>query len=80
MVAIFCGTVVAQEEPKEPGITRQQADDILLELRAIHQLLDRQVRPVVPQRPAAPVYPTTGKLKLDGEPALGIGQRAGHAC
>jgi protein-disulfide isomerase len=64
-------TPVAQQEPSEPGITREQADDILLELRAIHQLLDRQVRTVAPQQPAAQVYPTTGKLKLDGEPARG---------
>jgi protein-disulfide isomerase len=62
---------MAQEEPKEPGITRQQADDILLELRAIHQLLDRQARPIAPQQTAAPAYPTAGKLKLDGEPARG---------
>jgi len=71
LIAVFCGTAAAQQEPKEPGITREQADDILLELRAIHQLLDRQVRQVAPQQPAAPVYPTTGKLKLDGEPARG---------
>jgi protein-disulfide isomerase len=71
LIAIMTGTVLAQDELKETGITRQQADDILLELRAIHQLLDRQVRPATPQQPAAPVYPTTGKLKLDGEPARG---------
>lgn len=71
LIQVVCGTAVAQEEPKEPGITRQQADDILLELRAIHQLLDRQVRQVAPPQPAAPVYPTTGKLKLDGEPSRG---------
>jgi len=71
LIALISGTAAAQEESKEPGITRQQADDILLELRAIHQLLDRQVRPSVPQQPAAPVYPTAGKLKLDGEPARG---------
>lgn len=71
LVAVISGTLAAQEEPKEPGITRQQADDILLELRAIHQLLDRQIRLAAPQPPTAPVYPTTGKLKLDGEPARG---------
>jgi protein-disulfide isomerase len=71
LIAVVCGTAMAQEEPRETGITRQQADDILLELRAIHQLLDRQVRSVAPQQPAAPVYPTTGKLKLDGEPSRG---------
>ncbi|HEY3825271.1 MAG TPA: thioredoxin domain-containing protein [Bryobacteraceae bacterium] len=76
LIAIGSGTARAQsastpEESKEPGITRQQADDILLELRAIHQLLDRQVRSPAPQQPPAPVYPTTGKLKLDGEPTRG---------
>jgi len=54
LIAIISGTTgaqtgVPQEESKESGITRQQADDILLELRAIHQLLDRQVRPAAPQ-------------------------------
>ena len=49
----------------DTGITRQQADEILNELKQIRQLLERQ------SRPQAPVFPQRGKLKLDGGVSLG---------
>jgi len=51
----------------EPGITRQQADQILNELRAIRQVLERQ--PGAAIAPQAP--PQTGKLRLEGGFSLG---------
>jgi protein-disulfide isomerase len=53
---------------QDSGMTRQQADDILAELRQIRQLLERQGR--APQAPPAP-EPTHAKLKLDGFQMLG---------
>ena len=49
----------------EPGITRQQADEILNELRQIRQLLEKQARP------AEPAKPTSIKLDLRSTPMLG---------
>ncbi|HXE63639.1 MAG TPA: thioredoxin domain-containing protein [Bryobacteraceae bacterium] len=71
---LACSGLIAQQpsdEANKQGITRQQADDILLELRAIHELLDRQVRTSPPIQPSGPSYPTKGTLKLDGEPSRG---------
>jgi len=51
---------------QEPGITRQQADQILQELRQIRQLLERQPQP---QQPAGP--PAKIKMNLDGAPMMG---------
>ena len=55
----------------QPGITREQADAILNELRAIRQLLEKQgtARPAVPIRPGDPTGPA--KLKLDNATWLG---------
>lgn len=53
------------------GISERQADDILNELRAIRQLLEKQAtsRPSVPS--GAPVALPTGKLKMGGGFQLG---------
>jgi len=59
-----------ENNPKDSTITRQQADDILNELRQIRQLLERQSKPGLPSRMPA-VVPQTGKLRLDGGFSLG---------
>jgi protein-disulfide isomerase len=58
----------AQDSKAEPGITRQQADDILNELRQIRQLLERQGRPGEAPGPAKPV---SAKLDLRGAQMIG---------
>jgi protein-disulfide isomerase len=60
----------AQQNAAQPteGITRQQADDIINELRAIRQLLTQQQQAKVP---AAPEQPQRVKLNLDGFQMLG---------
>jgi protein-disulfide isomerase len=58
--------MLGQENAKDTGITRAQADAILDELKQIHKLLERQQ----PSPPAQP-QPTTGKLKIDGKYSLG---------
>jgi len=50
---------------QDPGITRQQAEQILQELRQIRQLLERQQQ----QQPAGP--PAKIKMNLEGAPMLG---------
>jgi protein-disulfide isomerase len=65
----------AQSAGKKPeaaaqGITREQADQILQELRQIHQLLASGAAAQRPAQPAA-VQPTTGKLSIEGLPVLG---------
>jgi protein-disulfide isomerase len=50
------------------GITRQQADEILSELRQIRQLLQQQTAKNAPPEP--PIQRAT--LKLDGLPMLGV--------
>ncbi|HYW41724.1 MAG TPA: thioredoxin domain-containing protein [Bryobacteraceae bacterium] len=53
---------------QEPGITRQQADDILKELRQIRQLLEKQgAKPA--EEPKDQV--TRAKVNLQGAPMLG---------
>ena len=52
---------------QEPGITRQQADEILNELRQIRQLLEKQGAKPSNQ----PDQPTRAKLNLEGVPMLG---------
>src|SRR6185295_197816 len=52
------------------SITRQQADDILNELRQIRQLLERQAKPQAPQAPA-PEQIIRAKVNLDGVPMVG---------
>ncbi len=51
---------------KEQGITREQADEILDELRQIRQLLERQQ-----QKPQAPPEPVRAQLDLNGAEMLG---------
>lgn len=49
------------------GITREQADQILDELRQIRQLLEKQAE----NKPAGPPAPVKAKLHLEGAPMLG---------
>ncbi len=58
----------AQVNPKEEGITREQANQILEELRNIRQLLEKQNKP---QTPPAPAEPTKAKLNMTGSEMLG---------
>jgi protein-disulfide isomerase len=58
----------AQDASKDEGITRQQADQILNELRQIRQLLERQQ--AQPPRPQAEQI-TRAKLNLEGFAMLG---------
>ncbi len=51
---------------KDQGITRQQADEILKELRQIRQLLEKQTA-----RAAQPEGPARAKLNLEGGAMLG---------
>jgi protein-disulfide isomerase len=60
--------VRAQVNPKEEGITREQANQILEELRQIRQLLEKQNKPQAPQ---APPEPTKAKLNMTGTEMLG---------
>lgn len=52
---------------QEPGITRQQADEILTELRQIRQLLERQAQ----AQAKAPAEPARAKINLEGAEVLG---------
>jgi protein-disulfide isomerase len=52
---------------QDSGITRQQADQIINELRQIRQLLEKQAKPA----PAQEQQPTEAKLNLDGVEMLG---------
>lgn len=80
MVLLGSAIASAQEDPlaakreklDDPGITHQQADDILKELREIRQLLEKQARPSGQFQPQ-PMHevPQTGTLKLDGGFSLG---------
>jgi protein-disulfide isomerase len=51
----------------DDGITREQADEILDELRQIRQLLEKQAE----NKPGGPAAPTKAKLHLEGAPMLG---------
>ena len=61
--------VAVQPAQQEPGITRQQADQILNELRQIRQLLERQQQGRGGQAPAEEI--TRARLNLDGMAVLG---------
>ncbi len=63
LLPVFAG--LAQDNTNDAGITRKQADDILNELRQIRRLLETQ------SKPAHPVAPLTGRLRLDGGFSLG---------
>jgi protein-disulfide isomerase len=70
VVAIVAGVgqdAAAQEHEKDSGITRQQANEILNELKAIRQLLQQQNKPSA----SPPAAPQTGKLRLEGKFSLG---------
>src|ERR1017187_4218207 len=54
-----------KKNAKDEGITREQADQILNELRQIRQLLEKQ------GEKGGPAAPTRAKLNLDGLPMLG---------
>jgi protein-disulfide isomerase len=56
----------AQSAP-EPGITRQQADEILTELRQIRQLLERQGQ----AEAKGPAEPAHARINLEGAEMLG---------
>jgi protein-disulfide isomerase len=58
----------AQDAAKDPGITRQQADQILNELRQIRQLLERQQAKAPQDREE---QPTRAKVNLAGFAMLG---------
>jgi protein-disulfide isomerase len=58
----------AQTNPKEEGITREQANQILDELRQIRQLLEKQNKPAAPP---GPPEPTKAKLNMTGAEMLG---------
>jgi len=71
IVAIALPLLLAAQVAKqeEPGITRQQADAILNELRQIRQLLERQGQQQAQQQ--APAPPARAKLNLAGTAMLG---------
>ena len=54
----------------DPTITRQQADDILNELRQIRQLLEKQAKQA-PAAQAAPEQPTRASVNLVGANSIG---------
>jgi protein-disulfide isomerase len=58
---------LAGQAQNEPGITRQQADEILNELRQIRQLLEKQNRP----GEGEPAKPSRARLDLRNAPMLG---------
>src|SRR5579885_56008 len=51
---------------QDGGITKEQADEIIQELRQIRQLLEKQAKPS-----QEPPQPAEAKLKLDGVQMLG---------
>jgi protein-disulfide isomerase len=61
-------TLAAQQSE---GITRQQADEIITELRQIRQLLQQQNTKAAPA-PAPEPQPQRATMKLDGAPMLGV--------
>src|SRR5215471_11922875 len=56
--ALLAVVPLAAQQSGEQGITRQQADDILKELRQIRQLLEKQNKPAAPQEE----QPTRAKI------------------
>jgi len=58
----------------EPGITRQQADQILNELRAIRQVLERQPGAAI----APPSSPTNWEAEARRRVLFGIERRSRH--
>jgi protein-disulfide isomerase len=64
---LLAAALAAQPQQNEPGITRQQADEILNELRQIRQLLEKQNRP----SEGEPAKQSRIKLDLRNTPMLG---------
>jgi protein-disulfide isomerase len=68
--AVLLSPLAAQNAKEQSdGITRQQADDILNELRQIRQLLEKQ-QPRVPAGPQAEPF-AKAKVSVGNQPALG---------
>ena len=63
---LVLAAALGAQPQNEPGITRQQADQILNELRQIRQLLEKQNR-----ADAGPAKPGPAKLDLHSVPMLG---------
>jgi protein-disulfide isomerase len=68
--ALIAQPQVSPQQIQGDGITREQADAILKELRAIRLLLERQAQSG-PTRPQTPVANRIGKVKIGGSSALG---------
>ena len=64
----FCLAPLTAQDKPEPGITRQQADEILSELRQIRQLLEKQAAHAAAPEPAKAA---NAKLDLRGAQMLG---------
>jgi protein-disulfide isomerase len=70
-IAIAAALASIPAGAQEPGITRQQGDQILQELRQIRQLLEKQGRPTAQQQPQEE-QPTRAKISdLSGVSMLG---------
>jgi protein-disulfide isomerase len=71
MVAVAAGALLMPLRAEQPGITKEQADAILNELKQIRQILEKQAKlaqqAAQPQEQAAP----RAKLKLDGTQMMG---------
>jgi protein-disulfide isomerase len=71
LAVLLITLAVAATGARAEGLTSQQGDAILTELRQIKQLLERQQRPVQPQQPQAP---PTEPVKVKLPPALFLGK------
>jgi protein-disulfide isomerase len=71
VLPLLCAILAPAWAADQPGITREQGDAILNELRSIRQLLEKQAaqRPAVPARPGDPTGPV--KLTLENPNWLG---------
>jgi protein-disulfide isomerase len=65
--AVLALAAILPVRGQEPGLTREQGDAILRELRQIRQLLERGARPGAQAGPAE----QTASVKIDGAPVLG---------
>jgi len=66
ILPLMIAAPLAAQAQSEPGITRQQADEILNELKQIRQLLEKQNK-----AEAEPAKPSRVKLDLRNTPMLG---------
>lgn len=67
LTLLLAAPLGAQVTPKEEGITREQANQILEELRNIRQLLEKQNNAAAPK----PAGPTKATLNMTGAEMLG---------